>query len=219
MDLLDIARGPALQVALAVFVFGTLWRLAGVLLLPRIGDRSAPREGAAPPWRSALGSIVRRMWPRRELAGPTLFVTVNSYVFHVGLAVVVFGFGPHVMFIRDLLGLSWPTLPSNLVFGVGVVTLASLLAVLGRRLTHPVTRLLSRATDYVSWVLTALPVATGLLAAAHVGIRYETLLALHLLSIAAFLLWFPFGTLMHALLVFFSRAATGMRFGHRGVDA
>ena len=155
MDLLDFARGPALQVALAVFVFGTLWRLAGVLLLPRVGDRSAPRDGAAPPWRSALGSIVRRMWPRRELAGPTLFVTVNSYVFHVGLAVVVFGFGPHVLFIQHLLGLSWPTLPSNLVFGVGVVTLASLLAVLGRRLTHPVTRLLSRATDYVSWVLTA----------------------------------------------------------------
>jgi hypothetical protein len=39
----------------------------------------------------------------------------------------------------------------------------------------------------------------------------------HLLSLELFLLWFPFGKLMHAVLFAFSRGATGMRFGHRGV--
>ena len=37
MELLDFARGPALQFAIAVFVLGTLWRLVGVLMLPQIG--------------------------------------------------------------------------------------------------------------------------------------------------------------------------------------
>jgi nitrate reductase gamma subunit len=218
MDLLDFARGPALSFAMAVFVLGTLWRLAGVLLLPRMRDLSPPREGAPPALAGALRTVLRRMWPRPEFVQSTRFMTINSYVFHLGLAVVVFGLAPHILFIRDLLGLSWPALPSNLVYGVGVLTLASLMAVLVRRLTHPVMRLLSHAGDYISWLMTALPVATGLLATAHVGLRYETLLALHVLSIAAFLVWFPFGKLMHALLFVFSRGATGMRFSHRGVN-
>jgi nitrate reductase gamma subunit len=217
MDLLDFARGPALQFALGVFVLGATWRVAGVLLLPRMRDLSPPREGAPAPLASALCTIVRRMWPRPEFAQSTMFMTINSWIFHVGLAIVVFGLAPHILFIKNLLGLHWPALPSNVVYGVGVITLASLLAVLVRRVRHPVMRLLSHAGDYVSWLLTVLPVATGLLTTAHIGARYETLLALHLLSIAAFLIWFPFGKLMHAILFAFSRGATGMRFGHRGV--
>lgn len=218
MDLLDFARGPALTVALAVFVLGTLWRLVGVLLLPRLRDLSPARDGAPAPLTGALRTIVRRMWPRPEFAQATLFVTLNSYVFHIGLAVVVFGLAPHILFIRNLTGLSWPALPSNIVYGVGVITLFALFAVLARRLTHPVVRLLSHSGDYLSWLLTTLPVATGLLATSHLGARYETLLALHILSIAAFLIWFPFGKLMHAVLFVFSRGATGMRFSHRGVN-
>ncbi|MEZ5652340.1 MAG: nitrate reductase [Burkholderiaceae bacterium] len=217
MNLLDFARGPALQIALAIFVLGSVWRLAGVLLLPRRGDDSAPRPGSPTAVVGALTTIVRRMWPRREFIQRTLFTTLNSYVFHIGLAVVVFGLAPHISFIRELTGLAWPALPSNLVYGVGVVTLAALLAALARRLFHPVGRLLSRPDDYLSWLLTALPVFTGLLATSHLGARYESLLAVHILSVCAFLVWFPFGKLMHAFLFAFSRGATGARFSHRGV--
>ncbi|MBN8486270.1 MAG: nitrate reductase [Burkholderiales bacterium] len=157
------------------------------------------------------------MWPRRDIFPRTVFTTVNSYVFHLGLAVVVFGLAPHIVFLRDLLGLHWPALPSNLVFAVAVVTLASLVGALVFRVSSPVTRLISRRSDYLSWLLTFLPVLTGLLATAHLGARYETLLAIHLFSIAAFLVWFPFGMLMHAVLFAFSRGATGIRFSHRGV--
>jgi len=218
MELLDFARGPAMAFALSVFVLGTLWRLAGVLLLPRMRDFSPAREGAPPALLGALRTILRRLWPRKEFVQRTLFPTINSYVFHLGLAIVVFGLAPHILFIRGLLGLAWPALPSNLVFGVGVITMASLFAALARRVIHPVLRLLSRTGDYLSWLATALPVFTGLLATSHLGARYETLLALHILSIAALLLWFPFGKLMHAVLFMFSRGATGMRFSHRGVS-
>lgn len=217
MELLDFARGPALSVAFAVFALGTVWRLVGVLLLPRVRDLSPAREGAPPAALGALRTIVRRMWPRREFIQRTLFVALNSYVFHLGLAIVVFGLSAHILFIKDLTGLSWPSLPSNFVYGVGVITMVALLAVLVRRLTHPVMRLLSNVGDYVSWLLTTLPVLTGLLATSHLGARYETLLAWHVLSIAAFLIWFPFGKLMHAFLFAFSRGATGARFSHRGV--
>jgi len=218
MELLDFARGPALAFASVVFVLGTLWRLAGVLLLPRMRDLSPPREGAPAAWLGALRTIVSRMWPRKEFLARTMFGTVNSYVFHIGLAIVVLGLAPHILFIRNFSGLSWQALPSNLVFAVGVITLASLFAALARRLTHPALRLLSHSGDYLSWLLTTLPVLTGLLATGHLGARYETLLAAHILSIDAFLIWFPFGKLMHAILFAFSRGATGMRFSHRGVN-
>jgi nitrate reductase gamma subunit len=217
MSLLDFARGPALEVAVVVCVAGSLWRLVGILLQPRRPDRSPPRAGALPAPLGALYSIVRRMWPRSNFLQATLFTTINGYVFHIGLAIVLFGLAAHILFLRSLIGVGWAPLPSSAVYGAGVITLGSLVAALVRRLVHPVTRLLSAADDYLSWALTAVPVLTGLMASSHIGARYETLLAIHLLSVAAFLIWFPFGKLMHALLFAFSRGASGVRFSHRGV--
>jgi len=57
---------------------------------------------------------------------------------------------------------------------------------------------------------------SGLAATAHIGARYETLLGLHILSFDALLVWFPFGKLMHAKLVFYGRAAMGINFARKG---
>ena len=48
-------------------------------------------------------------------------------------------------------------------------------------------------------------------------VLYEGPLAVHLLALELLLVWFPMGKLMHAVLFAFSRGATGIRFGHRGV--
>jgi hypothetical protein len=57
---------------------------------------------------------------------------------------------------------------------------------------------------------------TGLMAVAHFGLRYETMLAIHILSFEVFLIWFPFGKLMHSIIVFGSRYTTGVTFTRRG---
>jgi len=158
------------------------------------------------------------MWLRPPYGQSTVFALVNGYIFHVGLAIVVFGFGPHILFINGLTGISWPNLPSGVISVVSVVTLAALAAALVRRLTSPVLRLLSGFNDYMSWLVTTAPVLTGLLAVSHLGAKYETLLAVHILSIAVFLIWFPFGKLFHAFLVFVTRSQTGAFYGRRGVQ-
>jgi nitrate reductase gamma subunit len=218
MTLLEFARGPALQASLIIFVLGVLWRLVGVLLLPWRLVAAEPRLGAPSAFRSALKGVVTKMWPYAPFQKAALFTFVNGYVFHVGLAVVVFLFAPHVLFIKSLTGLAWPTLPSNVVAMVGVITAVSLIGALVQRLSSPVMQLISRADDYLSWLLTFLPVATGLLATLHLGARYETLLSLHLLSLSAFFVWFPFGKLMHAFLFAVSRGMTGVRLGQRGAE-
>jgi nitrate reductase gamma subunit len=215
-ELLDFARGPALQWALAIFAFGTVWRLGSLLLLPWTKDPSRPREGAPSALAGAGHGILVRFWPHRPFSKRALFHTVNGYVFHIGLAVVVLLFQPHILFFEDLVGFGWPGLPNNVIYAVGVITVVSLIAALVRRITNPVQRLISKADDYISWALTVAPVITGLMATAHIGGRYETLLAVHILTVAAFLIWFPFGKLMHTFLFVLSRGVTGARLQHRG---
>ena len=225
MDLLNFARGPALTLALVVFVLGTLWRLAGVLRRPRMRDLSPPRAGEPSNLMGALRAIVRGMWPRKEFGQAALVTTVNGYVFHIGLALVFFGYAPHIAFIRRITGLSWPALPDMVMYLAAGATLVSLLLALASRLTDPVLRKISNADDMITWTITFLPILTGMavvgepsaviLARDHV--IYAGPLAVHLLTLELLLIWFPFGKLMHAFLFAFSRAATGMRFSHRGV--
>jgi nitrate reductase gamma subunit len=215
MTLLEFARGPALQWSLVILLLGVAWRLLGILLLRRKPDYSEPRSHAAPAW-GAVRTVFTRMWPRKEFQARTAYGVGLGYVFHIGLAIVVFLFVPHILFIRDLTGLSWGGLPSGVIYASGVVTLIALIAALVRRFTHPVLRLLSNFDDYFSWFVTTAPVASGLAAVAHLGARYETLLALHILSVELLFVWFPFGKLMHAILFVFSRGTTGALLARKG---
>jgi nitrate reductase gamma subunit len=99
------------------------------------------------------------------------------------------------------------------------LTLALFLAVLFRRVTNPVMRMLSNFDDYFSWFITMLVLGTGLAATAHIGAPYQTLLALHILSFDALLVWFPFGKLMHAFYIFPSRAINGALLARKGATS
>ena len=91
MSLLDIARGPVLQAALAEFVLGVSWRLLSLLLLPWAKDRSVARAGMSSAFLGASKGFVRHLWPPKAFARASLFSTINGYVFHIGLAIIVFG--------------------------------------------------------------------------------------------------------------------------------
>lgn len=225
MDLLDVARGPALAVSLAVFIVGTLWRLVHLWRRPPMPDRSPPRAGA-PGWLAgARTAIWRGMWPRPAFSWRTRFVTVNGYAFHIGLAVVFLGYAPHIAFIHRLSGVAWPALPDGVMYVAAGVTFVSLLAALALRWADPVRRAITSPGDLITWIVVFLPMFTGMavlsepsaviLARDHV--IYRDPLAVHLLSLELLLVWFPFGKLMHAVLFVFSRGATGVRFSHRGV--
>jgi nitrate reductase gamma subunit len=225
MTLLDFARGPGLRYALFVFVLGVLWRLVGMFLLTTRRDLSEPRRAAS--WKG-MRMILSRAWPRREFLPRTLPTEVLGYTFHIGFLVVLVFFLPHLLFLEDifkqligtnlhgLIGVSWPYLSGGAILVVGAVTVAALIALLVHRLTSPVKRLISNFDDYFSWLVTIAPLVTGMMAYAHVWRPYETLLAVHILSVELLLVWFPFGKLMHALTIFAVRATTGMAFERKG---
>ncbi len=226
MDFLDVVRGPALAVAVGIFLAGTLWRLGGIWRRPGQPDLSAARAGAPPRWRGALRGAVRGLWPNGRVTGGRVRLSaINGYAFHVGLALLCFGYAPHIAFVQRHTGLGWPALPDTVVFLAAGVTLLSLLLALVLRLSDPVRKLISTGNDWVSWGVTFLPVASGMMVlgepsasiVARGQVLYRDPVALHLLMFELLLVWFPFGKLMHAFLFPFSRGATGARFSHRGV--
>jgi len=214
MELLDFARGPGLQLATIIFVVGLVWRLVHLYLTLKKTDISEARQGGEVG--GGLKAIFSRFRHHEPFRERTRNGTIIAYTMHIGLAVVVLGGAPHILFIESFSGLDWTPLPSIVIHVAAALTLAALLTSIGRRVRHPVLRMLSNFDDYFSWLVTVLPVLTGLLAVAHVGARYETLLAVHILSFEVFLIWFPFGKLMHSIIVFGSRYTTGVTFTRRG---
>jgi nitrate reductase gamma subunit len=85
------------------------------------------------------------------------------------------------------------------------------------RLTNPVKRFLSGFQDYLAWLLTFLPLASGYLAFHHLLIDYTLALALHILSVELLLVALPFTKLFHTVSVFVSRWYNGDIFGRKGV--
>jgi nitrate reductase gamma subunit len=213
MTLLEFARGPALTVALAVFVAGTLWRIAWLIARPAPRDLSKARGSAAA---GALHGIVRRFWPHPRFGARIGFSVFIGYLYHLGLALIVFAYLPHIEFIRKLIGVGWPALPSQVTYFAGGITFFALVVALMLRLTDPVKRLLSRFDDYFSWLVVFLPVATGMAAFNAARGFSEGYIAIHLLSVELLLVWFPFGKLMHAGLAFWARGITGAKYARRG---
>jgi nitrate reductase gamma subunit len=227
MDLLTFARGPGMQWATTIFVIGIVWRLVGILLLRRRKTLSAPRNPGG--W-SGLRLIGLRSWPRKEFLGGTAFGEVMGYTFHIGFFVALLFYMPHILFFEDVakgllgvnfrrvFGFDWPSLPGGIVYFFSAVSVAALLAVLVHRIADPVKRLISNFDDYFSWLVTILPLVTGMLAFGHFGAPYPTLLALHLLSVQLLMIWFPFGKLMHAFTIFAARGIQGVSFERKGAS-
>jgi nitrate reductase gamma subunit len=216
MTLLDFARGPALQASVLIMIVGIVWRLTAIFLLRRRPHLASPRVSYVGQVASGVKMIFSRFIPRRTFWPRIAVSVVLSASFHFGLAIIIFGGAPHILLIHQIAGLSWPNLPKGLVVIVSGLTLASMIALLIRRMAHPVMRLLSTTDDYLSWFLVFLPVLTGVLLSGETIASYETLLALHILSVELMMIWLPFGKLMHAGLVFASRAAMGVNFARKG---
>ncbi|UJW80800.1 hypothetical protein [Hydrogenophaga sp. SL48] len=224
MDFLDWVRGPLLALSLFVFVAGVAWRLLALRRLPGSPAPAGPERqhfGTG----AALSAALTRMLPRGGFHPSATLVNLNPYVFHIGLAVVFFGYAPHIAFVRRLTGLWWPAFPDAVMYVAAGASIISLLVALLFRLTDPVLKRISTADDWITWVLTFLPFFTGMavigdpsatiLARDHV--IYRDPLAVHLLTLELLLIWFPFGKLMHAFLFLPARMQLATFFGRRGV--
>ena len=215
MDVLIWARSTGFQLAAGIFLLGMLLRWFEMLSLGRKPDLAVARS-ASP------GSGWRTVWSRSFYHSSTLFkqshaTHILGYTFHIGLFVTLFFLAAHIQLIRGVTGLSWPALPTPLVDGVALVTIAALVAVVVLRLRDPVKRFLSRFEDYFTLALTLLPLVTGYMAYHHLLLPYTWMLAVHILSAELLLVFMPFTKLMHFSTLFLARWYNGDIAGKKGV--
>ena len=211
MTLLNFVEGPLWYVASSVFLLGVAWRLAGLLLVGRARDLSISRRS---PIAGAIKAVVLHSVPHGGNLKRTVYHFVSGYLFHLGLLALLLFAAPHVAFInKHMIALPWPAMPRWAFIIAAEAAFAGLILLYVRRLTDPVTRQLSDADDHIGTWLTFLAMLTGCLALqeAHTGLK-----ALHMLSVEALMIYFPFGRLMHAFTFVLARANTGATFGRRG---
>ncbi|MEX2497621.1 MAG: nitrate reductase [Wenzhouxiangellaceae bacterium] len=219
MTLLEFARGPMLHFALIVFVFGVLWRLVSVSLL---GWRKSRAEARNPTGKAITGGAIavgNRSWPHPEFLKRTAFGEAVGYGYHIGLFAIVLLGAPHVIFWKNLFGISatwWPTIPGGIISVISIVTIFLMLIATIRRYMHPPLRRISNFDDWFSLAILYALMITGVLAVFGLGGRYEIILAVHIISFNVLLIWFPFGKLMHAFYIFPSRFITGYKHEKKG---
>jgi nitrate reductase gamma subunit len=214
MSLVELIEGPLWWLALAVFLLGVGWRIVALLLVGKPKDLSvARRSGIA----GALEALLLHSVPHGGNLGRTLYHFMTGYLFHIGLFVLVLFAAPHVAFIeKRLVGVEmpwWPELPRWGFIIAAEAAFAGLILLYIHRMTDPVKRALSDIDDHLGVWLTFIAMLTGCLALqeAHAGLR-----ALHMLSVQALMVYFPFSRLMHAFTFAISRSYTGATYGRRG---
>lgn len=209
-------RGPAFEIATIIFLLGVVLRILEIVFLGRKANLAEARGSATA---GGIRTIITRSVPESGTFKRSTFVIVAGYLFHIGLFVTIFLFAPHILTFESVLGFSWPALPTAIVDATAVVTVITLLVVLIHRMQDPVMRFLSGFQDYLVWLVTFLPLVTGYIAFHRVGPAPQMLIAIHILSVEALMIVFPFTKLMHAFTLFMSRWYNGAISGYRGVNS
>lgn len=215
-QLLELVRGPGLQIAAAVFVLGMVYRMLHFILLGRKKNLAAPRGSE---WRGGLRTMWHRSLPSIGLTSRGYFIVIAGYVFHLGFLITLLFLSQHIDLFRSVFKFGWPALPPSLITMTAILTIAAMIALLVHRFTDPVKRLISDYQDYLTWALTFLPLLTGIMLKQGVGMGYQQMLIVHIATVELLLIAIPFTKLTHMLTTFSARWYNGAVAGFKGTQA
>lgn len=212
VELLNWARGPGLTYATIFMVLGLTLRVIEILSLGRPEELAEVRSSGT---EDGLKLILKRSLPEVR---NWRYITA-SYVFHIGLLIVIFFSIPHTQLFRDIFGVFWNGWPNYIIDFFTVLSIAAMVYTLVQRFTDPARRILGRMSDYLAWVVTFLPLVTGYMAFHRLGMDYTLMLAVHILSVELLMIALPISKLTHAITFTMSRWYTGSNNGRRGIHS
>ena len=213
-ELLAWLRGTGLQLAIVVFFLGLVFRIVQNIVTGRSRNLAVARGNQ---FSQGLRTIWRRSIPEPGMSNRSYFTHVAGYIFHIGFFVTLLFLSEHILLFKNLLGFTWPALPTALIDITALLSIAALVAILIHRLMDPVLQKISDYQDYLAWLLTIAPLATGFMVLHPMGMTYQTSLVWHLVSIDLLLIAIPFTKLSHMLSIFISRWYNGATAGYKGV--
>jgi len=215
-ELLTWLRGTGLQIAIGILFLGLIFRIVQNIAAGCARNLSVQRGKRLGP---GLRTVWHRSLPPPGLSYRSYFTLTAGYIFHIGFFVTLLFLSEHILIVKSLLGFSWPALPKVLIDIIALLSIAALVAVLIHRLMDPVLQQISDYQDYLAWLLTIAPLATGFMVLHPMGMTYQMSLILHLISIELLLIAIPFTKLSHALSIFVSRWYNGAIAGYKGIQS
>lgn len=215
-DLLMWARGPGFNIALVIFLGGVILRLVEIVILGRKADLSKPKGN---PVAQGIKTIFSRSLPRDGLVKFAPITYIGGYVFHLGFFVAFFFFAPHIALFTDAFGVTWPAAGRVIVESATALAVLALIALAYSRITDPVRKALTTFDDWIVLLLSALPLITGYVAVNKLFGDPTMMMAVHVLSVDALLVAFPFTKLMHAFTFVMARYYNGAIQGRKGAES
>lgn len=208
----QLVDGILWYIALTVFFVGVTWRIVAVLRRSKRKDFAEPRNSGIS---GAIMANIHGFYPRKEVSSRIRMQVIAGYMFHLGLFILLFFAAPHVTFIaKHITGFDWVAVPYWTFIVASEIAFAGLIMLWIHRVLNPVTRLISKRSDYMSTILVFVVMLTGCMALAESSAELR---AFHRFSVELLMIYFPFSALMHAIMFIPSRAYTGSLLGRRGV--
>ena len=201
---IDFASGPLFAVAFLIMVLG-LGRhvvLQAHALLAGKGRRLRQVS-----WRRVLLDTLGWALPLRHMVRGTIFISLTSFLFHVGAVVVPLFYAGHIVLWEAFLGVDLPALGPLAADLLTLSTCCCCLLLLSYRIFIRRARDLSRPSDYAILLLVFLPFASGFLAAhpRFDPLPWGVMILIHILSAEALMIAMPFTKLSHVVLFAFDR--------------
>ncbi|MCW8915422.1 MAG: hypothetical protein OQK24_06150 [Magnetovibrio sp.] len=215
-DLLMWARGPAFDIALTIFIGGIIIRVLEIVILGRKKDMAAPKGN---PVAQGFKTIFSRSIPREGLVKFAPITYLGGYIFHLGFFVAFLFFAPHIALFTDAFGIKWPDAGRVIIESATALAVIALLALIYSRMTDPVRKALTTFDDYLVLILSGLPLITGYVAVNKLFGDGQMMIAIHILSVEALMIAFPFTKLMHAVTFVMSRYYNGTIQGRKGAES
>ncbi len=206
----EFVSGPLVWIAFIIFIGGSLYRIYYMLA-------GSKKEKVVFPHMSlehSVASLVHWVIPfnNQSMRKRPIF-TIISFAFHICLIFTPIFLLGHMILLDESLNISWWTLPEGVADWMAIIVIAGCIFFLYRRLTDPVVKNVTDASDYLLLAITALPFITGFIAY-HQLFAYKTILIVHILAGELMLIAIPFTRLSHMLFFVFTRSYFGSEQGH-----
>jgi len=209
-DIYYFVSGPMVWISFIIFMGGSLYRLANLIILANKKERFIFSYMS---WRYGMRSILRWLTPfattnwRRN---PILMIV--TFLFHICLVLVPIFLLSHIILFDESWDISWWSLPELLADILTILVIAGCIFFLLRRLILPEVQFVTSTSDYFLLAIVAAPFVTGFFAY-HQWFGYQVFTILHIITGEIMLIAIPFTRLSHMLFSPFTRAYMGSEFG------
>jgi len=165
-------------------------------------------------WKFGLRSLIHWIIPfgSRNMRMKPLF-TLISFLFHFCLLVSPIFVLSHIILWNESWSISWWSLPESLSNIMAIIVVISIVLFALRRVAQPTVRYVTSFSDYLLLLIVGAPFITGILAYYQV-FDYNTIITIHIISGAAWLMAIPFTRIVHMLFFPFTRSYMGGESGY-----